>query len=322
MKILTIALLLSLLAGTPAEACLNSYGTTLEGEEIEIIATSLEDAVSSYMARLKSDESMREKLVADSTKLATALIEDKSHRVRTDYAVSLIKLGHFSEAVAILRDVEAKHPGKYITATNLGTAYELLGRNDSALYWISEGYRRNPGSHHGSEWLHVRIIEAKLAMERDPNWLRTHTVLGLDFGNDSVPRAPQPAGVRQALTRDSLRSIGEALLYQLSERLRMVKPPDPIAADLLTDLGNVLALTSAVQIAAPVYELALEYEPVRADLVRARIDAIEEIVDEHPPHEEGEEARNILLALAGGVAVFVVGGAWLVRRDLRRRRSA
>jgi len=321
MKILTIALLLLLLTGTPAAACLNSYGTTLEGEEIEIIATSLEDTVSSYMTRLKSDGSMREKLVADSAKLATALLKDKSHRARTDYAVSLIRLGHFAEAVDILRDVEMKHPGKYLTATNLGTAYELLGKNDSALYWISEGYRRNPASHHGSEWLHIKIIEAKLAMERDPNWLRTHTVLGLDFGNDITPKAPQPAGARSALTRDSLRSIGEALLYQLSERLRMVKPSDPIAADLLTDLGNVLALTSAIQIAQEVYDLALEYKPVRADLVSSRIDAIEEIVDEHPPHEEGEEARNFMLVAAGGVVVFVVGGAWLVRRNLRRRRS-
>lgn len=34
-------------------------------------------------------------------------------------------------------------------------------------------------SNYGSEWLHVAILETKLAMAKDPAWLRSHSVLML-----------------------------------------------------------------------------------------------------------------------------------------------
>jgi len=49
---------------------------------------------------------------------------------------------------------------------DLGTAYELAGKNEPALRWIREGLRRNPNSHKGTEWLHVKILEAKIEQEK------------------------------------------------------------------------------------------------------------------------------------------------------------
>lgn len=57
-------------------------------------------------------------------------------------AVALLHLGRASEAVALLAGIERTHPGSYVTAANLGTAYELAGNNEVALKWIRQAIRR------------------------------------------------------------------------------------------------------------------------------------------------------------------------------------
>ncbi len=65
---------------------------------------------------------------------------------RNDYAVALVYLGRYDEAISLLQRLEKETPGHYATAANLGTAYELSGNNELALKWIKEGIRRNPRS--------------------------------------------------------------------------------------------------------------------------------------------------------------------------------
>lgn len=323
MKQIYSALIILLLCVTPAAACLWTYGTALNGAEMELEGVSLEDAVSVYLNRLGTVQPVREDLVADSLEKGRALARDGGYKARTDYAVSLIRLHHFADAVEMLYDVEREHPGEYVTATNLGTAYELLGRNDSALRWIREGLRRNPASHYGSEWLHVRILETKLALANDPAWLRSHTVTGIDFGSDPIPAMPRSA--KGELGRDSIRQLGEHIFYQLGERLRFARKPDPVVADLLTDLGNTLAFTEALQIAVEVYGLALEYGPARPEPVRTRIAALRGIIGENPPSRDRDEHHwRVYGPQAGiflGVVLAVISGAIIVFTRWRRRRA-
>ena len=51
------------------------------------------------------------------------------------------KSGESRKAVDILKTVERTHPGEYIVASNLGTAYELSGDLAKAHQWIGEGIR-------------------------------------------------------------------------------------------------------------------------------------------------------------------------------------
>jgi hypothetical protein len=131
----------------------------------------------------------------------------------------------------MLEDLEARHPGLAATAANLGTAYELKGRDVAALAWIREGLRRNPREHHGSEWVHVRILEAKLALKKDPHWLESNTVMGLQFGDAPTPLEPATAADHNG-NEISIADANPALDYQLIERTALVAPPDPIVADL------------------------------------------------------------------------------------------
>jgi hypothetical protein len=188
-------------------------------------------------------------------------------------------------------------------AANLGTAYELSGNLAEAHDWIGEGIRRNKEAHDGTEWLHLRILEARQALLRDPDWLNTNSVTGLNFGDEAQPRMPEqwPAGSWGA------DAFIKALVYQLRERMAFVPAPDPLVGSLIAELGTLLMLYRGVSLAIPVFDLALSYRPVNAAQVEARKSRSEEIL------QHGiDEDRNIKLALMG-LATLAIGGAAVLR---------
>jgi tetratricopeptide (TPR) repeat protein len=144
-------------------------------------------------------------------------------------AVKRVLLGNYEKGIEELEKLEKDAPGRYSIAANLGTAYELSGDNRKALQWISEGIRRNPASHEGTEWLHALILEAKLQLEKNPAWLRDHHVIGLDAARVKDPAYRLQAGARSL----SVAEVEKALDYQLLERMLLVKPKDAVVADLL-----------------------------------------------------------------------------------------
>ena len=90
---------------------------------------------------------------------------------------------------------------------------------------------RDPTEHEGSEWLHVRILDAKLALAKDPGWFAKNSVLSLDFGSGDVPVAPEILPIEKGKLKgaeDLLRQIN----YQLDERTKFVDAADSIVGDL------------------------------------------------------------------------------------------
>jgi hypothetical protein len=229
---------------------------------------------------------------------------------RSDYGALLVYHGRIEEAIAFLEATEQAHPGDYAVAANLGTAYELAGRDRDALRWIREGIKRNPESHQGTEWLHVKILETKLALASDPAWLEKHTVLGLDFGDGDIPQIPVewPEG-------QDLKSTEKALTYQLRERIAFVRPPDPIVASLLADLGSLTAITTIVEDALPVFDLALTYQPVDADAVRKRRAALARLIEDR----HFWNRVRFYAVVAGVIALVALLVALIILRRRRRR---
>lgn len=191
-------------------------------------------------------------LAQDGHKMEESLRNAVSFRERNDYAVALMYLGRSAEAVTRLQELEKEIPGEYYIAANLGTAYELAGENEKALEWITEGIRRNSDSHYGTEWLHVKILEAKIAQEKDPDYFKKHSVLDL-----------RPADVDKVLVIGSDKytpsQLMTALQYQLSERLSFVKPPDAPVASLLFDYAALEAGTRTLESAIGILKMAVEY---------------------------------------------------------------
>jgi hypothetical protein len=286
-------LLLSLALGRPSSACLNSYSEPPTRVE----------RPSDYLSRLKQHP-VHDRIVAGPPPVDPGPSAD--FRARSDYAAALVHRGESRKAVDILESVEAGHPGEYIVAANLGTAYELSGDLIQAHRWIGEGMRRNPKSHEGTEWLHLRILEARQALAKDPVWLASHSVLGLDFGPDATPRVPQtwPKGAHDA------EDVIAGLTYQLGERLAFVPAPDPLVGGLIADLADLLQLYRNIDFAIPIYRLALLYQPIDMNLVEKRLRTSEEIRNQR--HRSPFTGAPLLIGIA---AASIIAAGLLIWRQ-------
>lgn len=183
----------------------------------------------------------REQVAKRAKTLEAKLKKTGSFMALSDYAVCLMKLGKPKEALDILKLLYNSHPSEYRIAANLGTAYELNGLNDSALKYIRRDMTLNPDDHHGSEWVHVKVLEAKLKLQQNPAYLVNHTVLSLTEKkkNDSV--------------------TFYHLLIQLRERVPFMPNKDKIMASLFTDLGDIAANIKSIEYAKNYYQIAQKY---------------------------------------------------------------
>lgn len=154
--------------------------------------------------------------------------ETRNINYLSDKGLILIILGKYREAIDLYKKIEKLEPGRYSTASNLGTAYELSGDNTKALHWIRRAVQINHDSHYGSEWIHINILKAKL---KGNQYITSTFLIGQDFGNHKIPFSK--------LSGKELFLLKKQLYYQLNERISFVEPKDKIVAVLLFDLANI-----------------------------------------------------------------------------------
>jgi tetratricopeptide (TPR) repeat protein len=197
-------------------------------------------------------QALRRDLSLDGAKMEAGLRGATNFNDRSDYSIALMYLGRSKEAVELLQRLETEQPGKYFIAANLGTAYELTGNNEEAARWIAEGIHRNPESHEGTEWLHLKILEAKIAQQKDPDYFKKHSVLELQ---------PQDITDATLIGKEQLSAdkLAEAIQHQLTERMQFVKPPDPAVASLLFDYAAIEAGTRTLESAKRILGMAVSY---------------------------------------------------------------
>lgn len=219
--------------------------------------------------RLKSPESKQD-WQARYQQLDAKMSNGGDFKTQNDLAVSLVYLGQYSKALVYFAAIKSNVPNQFATATNMGTAYELLGNAEQAQRWIGESLKRKTDHHDNSEWIHLKVLQAK------QSGVVPASVIGLDFGTDAKPnmppQLPQDAGGRT----QTLIEVENALIFQLHERLQFVRPPDPIVASLLFDLGNLLVLRGENKQAQEVFTRALTFAPTKRELVQRRADALME----------------------------------------------
>ncbi len=161
--------------------------------------------------------------------------------------------GDHAKGIAMLKELEAKKPGNYDTASNIGTAFELAGDNGEALEWINEGIKRNPRSHNGTEWLHALILKAKLAADKGNKLPETNRFIQLpdEFEKEAVLTIQ---GAKHKAT-----DVFTALAYQLEERMIFVKPKDRLVSECLYSLAILQAHFYSIQDALRILALAEQY---------------------------------------------------------------
>ena len=255
-------------------------------------------------------------------RLRKELTAGGDYKVKNDLATALAQTGEAAEAVTLLEQIEAEKPGLYVTAANLGTAYELSGDDEKALEWIRKGIELNADAHEGTEWLHVRILEAKLALKTDPKWLDAHSIV------DPTKNLAAP-GLFAAGNRGeklSTKQIKNALIYQLHERLQFVRPPDAVVGSLLVELGCFIREEPPGTAAAQgVFALAATY---LKDI--PNVDSLQTIADKlHLQAQRGwrshtaikYEVDRVALSIAG-IAGVLLGTLLIGLKRLMQRKRA
>lgn len=237
--------LLSLLFGTlfsiSAFACLNGEKMVLANQDVLYIDY---DGEVPYGHQIGVKEELEEFLV----KLKKGYDKTKDIDYLSDEGYILILLGRYQEAIDLYKKIESLQPGRYSTASNIGTAYELIGNNREALKWIEIAVKIEPHSHLKSEWIHINILKAKI---RGAISVSSIDLIGKDLGNEKTPQS--------TLSKDDLQLLKMQIYYQLNERMTFVKPKNAIVAQLLFDLGNIALLMNQKYDAEKSYLQAIEY---------------------------------------------------------------
>lgn len=161
----------------------------------------------------------------------------------------------------------------YSLISNLAVACELEGKIDSALLLIKKAVKINKNSHFGSEWIHIKILEATINQNKNPNWIYKNTVLGFKISQDSIPKSK--------FKFDSLiykQDLFYELEYQLKERLTFVKPSNVIVANLLLTLGDLYLTEIDYRYAEGAYLLAKEYDVKLTNICDKRLAYLRNII--------------------------------------------
>lgn len=282
-----------------AYCCINETTVTLDGKKVE----------SEGMYHVPLGHRFEEDKVYYEQKLHeldSLWRRNKSLDDYSDYGVHLVYLGRYKEAKDVFSNIELRQPGRYTTAANIGTIYELLGQNDSALHWIKRAVQIDPASHYHSEWIHVKILEAKIGGKEK---ITSTFLIGTEFGTDTIPILP--------MSREELGKLREALYFQLNERVSFIKPKDEIVALLLFELGNIAALEDDLTTAIRIYERAIEYgyESEVLDKRHAKFRSmLKGITDEFDEKHEVrvkakvvEEGNRMQYYVVGGLLLLVAG---------------
>lgn len=184
-------------------------------------------------------------------KLKNSNKKPKTYKEMNDYGVLLIYAHQYDSAIKIFKEIEKTHPLLAKTAANLGTAYELKGDLKKATYWIAEGIKRDSNIHEGSEWIHLKILDAQMEQQKNPNWIRSNDVLGLDFGDRAAPQLKVKM-IEFNQQNYNLEKILAHSKIQMDQRLRFVEK-DPITAQIVFNMANIEVIQmSREEDAAPV----------------------------------------------------------------------
>lgn len=213
MKQLTIFIFFAL--SYPSFACGNEYGYTLDGKRVFTQYFYLSDHHRSF------NETYIRKAISNYTSKPDY---STNFKWQSNVALNYMKLGKLDSAETILSKLIIKHPEEYTINANLGTLYELKGDLQNALKYISNGYELNKDSHLGSEWIHVKILEAKIKEKNSPGWLSRNQIITVE-----------ELKVHSDMDRDFWRP--NDLELQIRTRVPFTPAPNKVIANLMETLA-------------------------------------------------------------------------------------
>jgi tetratricopeptide (TPR) repeat protein len=172
---------------------------------------------------------------------------DQLEKEASDVAIAYVFLRNYKRGLQITSKLITKYPNEYNVLITHAVCLELNGQPEQALVYIKKAVAINPGSHWGSEWIHIKILE-QVVSGKD---VQGKSILGLDFGTDSIPALKD--------TTIDIKKTLEHLEYQLEDRGFFVDSVDIIYGSLLFDFANLLYVQDEILSSQQYYEQAERY---------------------------------------------------------------
>ena len=237
-----LILVFAILLNVMAFCCGNEYGYTLDGKRVHTRYFFLSERMLHF-----DKVQINKNLKALNFKVKEGTDDFKTW---SNIALNLMKLGQVDSSIQILKPLLGKYPNEYNLIANLGTAYELNGQLDSALYYINKGFKLNPTSHLKSEWVHISILEAKIQERRHTGWLKTHSVIDL---NELIERVGHYDRARRT------DKISQEIFLQVRTRVPFTPAPNKIIANILETLGDFNSQVGTYENALLAYAYAMDF---------------------------------------------------------------
>lgn len=245
--------------------------------------------------------------------------KDPSLNNGVDYSAALLHNDQADKALDLLLALNTQFPNTYQIATNLGTAYELMGDHHKALEWIKQGIALNPQSHWQSEWVHVKILQAKISSNGDDNWFQHNSVLGLPFREQGLFVNALHFPNNNHGQRASLQEMIDHVGRQLHERMILAPQNDPVVANLLFDLGHLMALEKAHEHGQDILKISQQYGDSKARQARIVLQW-HELVDNLPKGLLTLYMMGVWLLLWVGYVLVCKMVVWWRRRNMEPQR--
>lgn len=235
-----------------SNACINIYAVDSSGQSHFITH------------RFFSNISFNQKVIAERLKGLQVQFGKKNYSKEniSDYGAYLLMAGKTEEGLTLFRALSTKYPDVYAINANTAVAYELAGNIDSAYYWEKRAIAIDPKAHQQSEWLHLKILEAKLQLAKDPDWCLANTVTNIDELFDKEPA-----------NRDEFL---EAFGHQLSERLPFTYGEDRAFGKMLYEFGNAYQ-TASIYRSYYCYAMAKHFYPALATVTDPKMQRIQQV---------------------------------------------
>ncbi|WP_167343418.1 tetratricopeptide repeat protein [Flavobacterium chungangense] len=220
----------------------------------------------------------------------------------SDKGYVLIIQKKYHEALQLYLNIEKIKPNRYSTASNIGTLYELIGENQKAYNWIKKSIEINPESHYGSEWLHLKILEAKV---KDIKNVSGEFLTNNSFGKEAFPKTN--------LSNKQLRLFAQSVYFQVNERMSFIKPEDHIISVLLFELGNAVKIIGENQNAKQIYKKAKEYG-FKDKIIDKRLNSYYESSASYGKikNQKKSESINNKVRIDIWIVISIIGGVILI----------
>lgn len=233
-----------------------------------------------------SEIAFKQDVISDRIKKLEKQFRNKNYSFQniSDYGAYLLMAGRFSEGLDLFRALGKKYPDVYEIRANTAVAYELNGNIDSALYWERSAMSLQTGRHAYSEWIHMKILEAKKQLQMDPGWCLKNNVTGIE---DSIRINYE---VREHEDGKGLFMLKD-FISQMNERLPFTYGEDKVLGKLLFELGNAYRVAS-VHRSYYCYAMAKYFYPALQPLADEQMQKIKSIYS--TPSAELQQRMNAL----------------------------